>query len=239
MVSTVAVGTRNNLLLERLPESDRESLERVGIHKSLSLYEDVWKPNKPIRTVVFPISGIVSSVTEMQDGSAVETAIVGRDGIVGVEVALGVEAPTRTKAFCQIQSDVLQIPVEEFADRVNRSPAIRKMVFAYTHALLGMTEQNVACNRLHTVEERLAKWLLVTRDRIGSTEIELTQEMLGLMLGVRRASVTVAARTLQEAGLIRYSRGKITILDQEDLEEASCECYMRIAGDYRRLLGEE
>src|SRR5438105_9100842 len=227
---------QTNVLLAALPE---EHYRRLSAHLEavpLSTKQVLFEPDQPISHVYFPQRGtVVSLVTPMQDGSIVEVANVGSEGFVGVGVYLEV-VHVHYRAVCQIPGAAVRIKANLFRREADRSDALRKLLHRYTQVMIIQLSQGSACNRKHTVEQRCARWLLTTRDRVGSDTFPLTQEFLAQMLGVRRASVTVVARTLQNAGLIRYSRGTMTLLDVPRLGGASCECYGVIKRDVERLL---
>jgi CRP-like cAMP-binding protein len=191
--------------------------------------------DEPVERVCFPTGGLFSLVVKMEDGAAVEAAVVGREGMLGTAVVLG----ARTSIFeelCQAEDGVLALPAEALREEFAREPAVRDLLLCYTVTLLYATARNVACNRLHVTEQRLARWLLQVRDRLGSDTFFLTQESLGHMLGVRRPTVTEAVAALEGAGLIRHQRGRIRILDDAGLEAAACEDYARIHAAYAALL---
>jgi CRP-like cAMP-binding protein len=235
-VSSVPSIPAKNRLLAALPLEEYElllpNLETVSLPLKYVLYE----PNKPIEHVYFPIHGVVSLVTIMEDGVAVEIATVGNEGMIGLPVFLGSEI-IPMKAFSQIPGKGIRIKADVFKDLLNQGSSLHGLLQRYTQALFNQTAQSAACNRLHSIEERCCRWLLMIHDRVDSDEYLLTQEFLSQMLGVRRASVNVVASILQKARLIRYSRGRITILDRLGLETASCECYARIKQEFDRLLG--
>jgi CRP-like cAMP-binding protein len=172
----------------------------------------------------------------MQNGSTVEVGLVGNDGILGVPIFLA-DSISIYEANVQIPSSAVRIRADVLKSEFNRGGALQSVLLRYSQALLNQVSQGAACNRLHTLEERLARWLLTVRDRLESDELPLTQEFMSQMLGTRRSGVTVAAITLQQAGTIRYARGKITILNREGLEATSCECYGAVKGEFKRLLG--
>ncbi|HZB00799.1 MAG TPA: Crp/Fnr family transcriptional regulator [Actinomycetota bacterium] len=194
------------------------------------------RPGDAMRSVYFPLRGVVSLMTPMEDGSAVETATVGNEGMVGIQVFLAGGAIGNAQAIGQIPGETLRIDADHFRAEIGADGKFREILFAYAQALFAQISQGVACNGIHNVQERCARWLLESHDRAGSDAFLLTQEFLGDMLGVRRASVTVAAKTLQMAGVIEYRRGRITVTDRAGLEEASCECYGVIKEEYRRLV---
>lgn len=202
----------------------------------VAVRHEVFNPNRPIAHVYFPQTCVISVHTRMRDGIAVEIAAVGREGMVGLPLLLGGKTTPAT-AFCQISGQSLRIEAEAFRAAMAVSPHFRAVLLRYTQALLTRVSQSAACNRVHSIEERCARWLLSTHDSVDGEFFELTQEFLAEMLGVRRPRVSVAAGILQRAGLIRYSRGRVQIVDRAGLEDASCECYGVIAREQARLLG--
>jgi CRP-like cAMP-binding protein len=196
----------------------------------------LWKPDAPIRSVYFPRSCVLSHLVPLELEAPVEAATVGREGFAGVPVLLGADS-TSTETLVQVAGELVRLPVAALREVQAHDGALTALLLRYAQALYEQTAQSVACNRRHSLEERCARWLLMTRDRVGADSFALTQEFLAAMLGVRRASVTVAAGLLQQAGLITYRRGRITVLDAERLEEASCECYRVVNQKYQRLLG--
>jgi CRP-like cAMP-binding protein len=191
----------------------------------LKLKKFLHKARDPIDAVYFPGGGFCSIVTVLDDGSMVEVATVGREGMVGVSAILnGGSAPAAV--MVQAETDTCyKMPIAAFRDEMNRREAFHDLISRYGEALIGFIMQSTACNAVHIVEQRLARWLLMAHDRVGANEFPLTQEFVAMMLGTSRPTVTVVAGTLQKAGLIRYHRGHVTIVDREKLESASCECY--------------
>ena len=227
-----------NRILAALPPKDLKRLEPKLEGLSLEFKQPVYEPGEPIRHVYFPTSGIVSLVIVMSDDLPVEIATVGREGMVGLPVFLEAgETPNR--AFCQVPGAALRMEAEAFKAEARRGGGLTSLLLRYTQALFNQVAQSAACNRTHTVEERCARWLLQTHDRVGEDRFLLTQEFMAEMLGVRRATVNIAAGILQRAGFIIYSRGRITILDRPGLESASCECYGVVKAESVRLLGPE
>ncbi|MEJ7812389.1 MAG: Crp/Fnr family transcriptional regulator [Gemmatimonadaceae bacterium] len=224
-----------NRLLRALPTEEYErlapSMETVPLPFKFTLYE----AGAPIVHVYFPQAGMISMISEMKDGAAVEVGTVGNEGMAGLPIFLGAETmPTR--AFTQIPGEATRISAAIFALAADEMPSLQRVMRRYTQALLNQIAQSAACNRMHTIEERCARWLLMSHDRTGSDYIALTQEFLAEMLGVRRAGVTVAAGKLQKAGLIAYRRGTVSVLDREGLQAASCECYRIVREEYDRLI---
>jgi CRP-like cAMP-binding protein len=181
----------------------------------------------PVENVYFPLSGVISLISVMQGGQVVETAMVGREGAVGAFGGLG-PWNAFTQAVVQLAGIAAAIPVSRFQAAVGQSDRIRNLVLRYKEALLAQVQQTAACNVLHPLESRLARWLLQTLDRASDPELSLTQDFMAQMLAVRRSTVTLIAGKLQEAGLISYRRGLLVVRDRSRLEEAACECYRTI-----------
>jgi CRP-like cAMP-binding protein len=225
-----------NAVLAALPTKERERLwprlERVA----LSIKDVVYEPDGPIRQVYFPLSGVFSMLVIMEDGLAVEIGEVGNEGVVGIPVFLGART-SPNRATCQVPGEALRMQAEDFQDELGHDGVLDEVLKRYNQALIVQMGYSVACNRLHSVEERTCRWLLMTHDRAGDDQFLLTQEFLAQMLGVRRPSVTVAAGVLQKAGLIAYARGRVVVLNRAGLEAASCECYQRVKDEFERLLG--
>ena len=189
------------------------------------LKEILHKPGEAIRHVYFPSSGFASVLTVLEDGGMVEVATIGREGMVGISAVLDV-GPSPSTALVQAESDACyRINTESFRDEMSRNGHFARLVTRYAHALVGVIMQSTACNAVHSVEQRLARWLLLAHDRVERDDFPLTQEFVAMMLGTTRPTVTIVAGVLQRAGLITYHRGHVTIFDRERLEAASCECY--------------
>lgn len=235
MSPTAETGPTGNQLLDRLPkgESHRilESMEPV----SLPLGREVVQQDGPLSHVLFPTSGMVSLVVLMEDGRVAEASTVGREGIVGVSAMLSHDSSPAT-ATSQVAGEALSMPVHGFLEEIARGGTFERLVRRYAAYTLRYANQTVACNLLHSVEERMCRWLLMIHDRTGSDEFPFTHELLSEMLGVRRQTVTVIAGELQNQGLIQYRRGILRILDREGLEAGSCECYSVIKDAYDRLV---
>jgi CRP-like cAMP-binding protein len=229
------VQERNRLLRSLSPEAYATLLPHLE-PVEIAAGQVLWSPDGPIRSVYFPRSTVCSLLTPLSDEAPVESATVGFEGMVGVPVVLGVMT-THTKALGQIAGAAARVDTQRFRDWLNTADGALALFLRYAQVLLEQTAQSVACNRKHEMDERCARWLLATRDRVGGESFMLTHQFLAAMLGVRRASVTVAAGMLQQAGLIRYSRGRVTVLDGERLEDASCECYRVVRAQHERLLG--
>ncbi|MEH2284518.1 MAG: Crp/Fnr family transcriptional regulator [Nostoc sp.] len=227
-----------NKLLAALPSQDYERLVPHLKLVSLPVQQILYEAAEPITHIYFPDKSVVSIVTTMEDGSTAEVGIVSNEGMVGIPVILG-DNTTTTTAFVQIAGAAMQIDANVLRAEFNRGEALQTLLLCYVQAVYSELAQGAACNRLHTLEERLARWLLTVSDRLESEEFPLTQEFIAQMLGVRRSGVTVAASTLSRAGMIAYQRGHISILNREDLEATSCECYRVIQGEFARLLGKK
>lgn len=191
-----------------------------------------------IRNVYFPVDAVVSSLTTMSDGSGVEIVTIGNEGMVGSPLFLGSTVMSeREYAQVQVPGKLWRMDASIFSDEMVKGGAFQEVVQLYIQALFSQITQQVACNGLHSVNERCSRWLLLTLDRVNADEFPMTQEFLSQMLGVRRASVTLAAGALQHAGIIRYRLGRITVLDRDGLEATACECYRVIRDEFDRLLG--
>ncbi len=202
----------------------------------LTFRQVIYEPETPFEYVYFPHSGVVSLVTEFEDGSAVEVGTVGPEGIVGLPIFLEDEVMAG-RAFVQVPGQAARIRKEIYRDVIDACPCLHRLLSRYTLALVNMLAQNSACNRTHSVEERLARWLLITQDRVHEPRFPLTQEFIGAMLGVSRPTVSTTASILQKAGFVTYVRGVITVTDRTGLENASCECYRIVRRQFDRLIG--
>jgi CRP-like cAMP-binding protein len=191
---------------------------------TLKFGEVLYEPGEPIRHVYFPNDSLVSLLTVIDGRRTLEVGLVGREGMVGARLALGVAASS-TRALVQVTGTALKISAARFLREFQHGPGLRRAVLLFTDALMNQVARSAACNHFHLIEARLARWLLMTRERLPSNEFRLTHDFLADMLGVRRVGITAAAGALQRRGLIRYRRGMITILDQTGLEGASCSCY--------------
>jgi CRP-like cAMP-binding protein len=225
-----------NRLLASLRPADFELL-RPQLKPFQLVHEDLlFDAGDPVDWVYFPHSGVISLVVGLADGQRIETAMIGRDGVVGASTALDGRVALNT-GIVQVAGEGSILDVETLRSLAERSAEFRTALMRHEQTLLAQAQQSAACNASHTVEARLSRWLLWTRDLSGSDTLGLTQEFLAQMLGVRRTSVSLVANTLQNAGLIRYRRGRIEITDLDGLRAASCECYGRVKLHYDRLLG--
>jgi CRP-like cAMP-binding protein len=227
-------GFSRNQILSALPSPERQQVFEVVKNVTLPIKTVLFEPGAPIDAVHFPVDGVISLVTPLNDGAIVEVATIGNEGIVGVPlVPLGGLA---VRAISQVAGHCLRMDATTFLEWADRSIAFQALVESYTQALFGQISQAAACNRLHSSEERLSRWLLMSHDRVGSDEFMITQEFLGQMLAARRSTVSVSAGILQRAGLIRYVRGHVTIVDRAGLEAVSCECYSVIKTELDRVV---
>jgi CRP-like cAMP-binding protein len=228
-----APGT--NRLLAALPptvvERLRPDLERV----SVSFRQQIYTPDAPIPYVYFPLDSIFSLVIIVEGGAIVEVATVGNEGMVGLPVFLGAST-IPGEAFCQIPGEACRMRADALRAATGENGPLRDLLQCYTQALINQIAQSVACNHLHSLQERMCRWLLMTQDRVGADQFPMTQEFLAQMLGVRRPTVTGTASILQKAGLISFARGRLTVLDRRGLEAGSCECYRVVRKEFDRLL---
>ncbi len=226
---------KNNRLLAALPAQDYERLlphlERVPLKLGLALYESGGQQGH----VYFPTDSIVSLLYVMKDGASAEIAVVGNEGLVGIALFMGGES-TPSRAVVQSAGDAYRVAGERMKNEFEAGGAMRHLLLRFTQALITQMAQTAVCNRHHAVEQQLCRWLLLSLDRLPSNELTMTQGLIANMLGVRREGVTEAAGKLQAAGLIQYSRGKITVLDRAGLEERVCECYAVVKLESDRLL---
>ncbi len=213
-----------NNLLATLPTLDYESLLSKAELIDLQFGEIIYESGDMISDVYFPNSGIISLLSTVDQMSLLEIGLVGKEGMVGLPVFLGVNKSTN-RAIVQGTGKFIKIKTTDFLIECEKSPMLVKILQRFTHSLMTQISQSAVCNRFHKVDARLARWLLMTHDRMEATEFKLTQEFLANMLGVRREAVTIAASAFQEKQLISYSRGNIKILDRKGLEKSSCICY--------------
>jgi CRP-like cAMP-binding protein len=223
-----------NRILTALPSSLREELFTFVRTVTLPVKTVLFEPGVPIEALYFPVDGVISLVTPLHDGAIVEVATIGNEGIVGVPLVP--LSGLAVRAISQVAGHSLRMEATAFVSLFERSNAFRTLVDKYTQALFGQISQAAACNRLHSSEERLSRWLLMSHDRIGADQFMITQEFLGQMLGARRSTVSVSAGILQRAGLIRYVRGHVTIIDRAGLEAVACECYAVIRSELERVV---
>jgi len=223
-----------NQLLHALLPSDRECLEPHLQRVPLRLGRLIWEPGERLDLAYFPVDSVVSLLYTMHNGTTAEMGMVGQDGMLGLSIFLGGES-SWCRAVVAAAGDAFAAPAPVIRELRNKHASFRTVLLRYTQALLTQVSQTAVCNRLHSFEQRLCRWLLLCRDRVGRPELLMTQELIAQMLGGRRESVTVAAGRLQGMGLIHYCRGHITILNRPGLEAACCECY-RVVEDQLDLL---
>ena len=214
-----------NLLLAALPAAEYKRVVQSLDSVPLKLKDIIHRAGDPIEHVYFPGGGFCSMLTVLKDGRMVEVATIGREGMVGVSAVLDGN-PVSSTSMVQGESEICyRMKADAFRREMDRRGVFYELLTHYAQALVGFIMQSTACNAVHSVEQRLARWLLMARDRMASDDFPLTQEFLAMMLGASRPTVTIVAGTLQKAGLITYHRGHVTILNREKLESASCECY--------------
>ena len=231
------VNRQSNQLLRALTAADYALIMPQLRRVALAVGETLSEPHARPRHVYFPETAVLSLIVVMHDGAIVEAATVGNEGIAGVSAFLG-DGTMNSRCMAQVAGDAQRLPAAALSEAAAESPALDLLLRRYAQAFINHLSQSVACNRLHSIEQRCARWLLLTHDRVGGGDsFDLTQEFLSYMLGVRREGVSAAAGALQELGIIRYRRGHISVLDRPALERASCECYREIRTDYKRLLG--
>ncbi len=227
---------RRNLILGGLPEQEYARLapllEPVHLRRKDALYER----GTPIQYVHLPVDSVLSILSPGDGEAAVEVASVGCEGVSGLPAFLG-GAVSPHDNLCQIAGTAVRLATPDLQAFLSTDGSLHDLLHRYTQAMMVQLSQNVACNRLHTTEERCARWLLQTRDRVGADEFDLTQEFLAQMLGVRRGTVSLTAGVLQQAGVIRCTRGRITVVDAEALHDAACGCYDLVQAEFARLSG--
>ena len=223
----------SNHLLAALPRKEYQKLLRVLEPVELAYEEVLYEAHAPIRHVYFPHDCFVSMLTTVDGGRAAEVGLIGCEGMVGLPAALGI-AVSPFRGIVQGGGTALRMKIADFRRNFSESAALQRELYLFTHLLMIQIAQTAACNRFHVVTQRMARWLLMTRDRVNSNEFRITQEFLALMLGVRRVGINVAARSLQERKLIGYRRGTITILDHRGLVASACGCYKTVKDTYTK-----
>jgi CRP-like cAMP-binding protein len=233
-MTTVSEQRIRNRLLAALPDEEYEQLEPNLEHVSLSLGEILFEPPDLIRKVYFPTSTIISFLAELPNGDSVEVGLTGNEGLAGIDVILGVGKASKVGTV-QGAGDALRIATPALQEAFNRGGKLQQYLLQYTHALMSQISTSVLCNVRHNIDGRLARWLLMYCDGFGAEEFFLTHEFMANMLGVRRASVSVIAKQLQDEGLINYNRGQFRILNREGLETKTCECYPVVKAEFDSL----
>jgi CRP-like cAMP-binding protein len=227
-----------NKLLAKIPPDELNRLRPYLQQSELHYTQVLSEPDEVISDVYFITSGVVSMVNEPESGDIVEFATVGNEGMVGFPVILG-SRTMPSRVLVQVAGSGLRMKASELLELLKQTPVLRALSMRYVMAVLNHIAQSTSCNRLHQVQERCARWLLHTHDRVNGDSFMLTHEFLSQMLGVHRPTVSISARMLQQAGFIRYTRGHVEIIDREGLETASCPCYRLIADQYDRLLEQD
>ena len=222
----VSANAGANRLLDALPVGEGRRLRRALSPVFLEIETVLFEAGEPIAFVDFPRNCVVSLVTPFQEGTSVEVASIGHEGIVGAPIRPGGSLAFR--AISSVAGWVDRMDASTFLDEVKADAHLQELVNDYVRAFFGEIAQAAACNRLHSNEERLGRWLLMSHDRVGTDEFDITHELLGQILGSRRATVSLSAESLRSAGLIRYHRGRVTIVDRAGLEAVACECYQAI-----------
>jgi CRP-like cAMP-binding protein len=224
-------------LLAALPPEDRIRLAARLQHVSFGLGDVLYESGVALRHLYFPTTSVISLLFVTESGASTELAVVGREGVVGIGLFMGGES-TPSRAVVQIAGEALRLPVDDLQREFALAGALQLSLLKFTQALITQMSQTAVCNRHHSVEQQLCRWLLLSLDRVDASELRMTQQLIADMLGVRREGVTVAAGKLQEWGCIRYTRGLIKVLDREGLQRRVCECYGVVNREYGRLLGE-
>jgi CRP-like cAMP-binding protein len=229
------VRQSGTLLLNKLTDEELKPLLPLLEMVSTGIKDVLYRQGEPIRFVYFPCTAAQSCLVTMEDGFGIEVATMGNEGFTGVRLLLSATLATET-IVCQIAGNNLRMNVDDFRAIVKEHARLLELLHCAAQAYLTQISQSVACNRLHNVNMRFARWLLVTHDRVQGDKFHLTQEFMASMLGVHRPSVSLVANEFQQAGIIRYSRGHMHILDRDKLEESACECYAKVRGQFERLL---
>ena len=226
---------RRNLLLSSLPETDFDRIAPLLEEVRFDLGTVVYESGQTLKYLYFPTTMIVSLLYVTVDGSSTELAITGYEGAVGIALFMG-GLSTNSRAVVQSGGQAYRLPVDVLDAEFESPGALRWLLLRYTQALIAQMTQTAVCNRHHSLEQQLCRWLLISLDRLNSNKLKMTQQLIANMLGVRRESVTEAAGRLQGSGIIQYSRGEITVIDRSALEKRVCECYAVVNDEYTRLL---
>ncbi|MFM0415953.1 Crp/Fnr family transcriptional regulator [Paraburkholderia aromaticivorans] len=224
-----------NHLLAALPEAEWARVAPHVLKVDMPLGEVVYESGDRLHHVYFPTTSIISLLYVMEDGASAEIAIVGNEGLVGIALFMGGET-TPSRAVVQSAGVAYRLDAQVLKEEFHRAGPVQRLLLRYTQALITQMAQTAVCNRHHSIDQQLCRWLLLSIDRLPSNELKMTQELIANMLGVRRSGVTEAALKLQDAGLIRYSHGHIEVLDRPGLEKRVCECYRVVKREFERLL---
>lgn len=236
MAKQFAGGATGNRLLNLVPSDEYAKLQPLLQKVELKSDQTLYRQHGEVEAYYFPINCVLSAVTVMHDGHAIEVATVGNEGVAG-QPAFGGVITSPLRVFTQIAGEALRAEVVAFHREASRLPKLREILTKYHQTFVFQITQSVACNGLHVIVERCCRWLLMTHDRVEGDELGLTHEFLSFMLGVRRSSITEVLQSLQNQKLIRYGKGKVTVLNREGLEELACECYQNVQAEYQRMLG--
>jgi CRP-like cAMP-binding protein len=232
---TKAPNPRQNRLLAALPDTEWQRWEPLLEWVDLTLGQVMYESGRSLSHVYFPTTAIVSLLYVMEDGSSAEIAVVGNEGVVGISLFMGGESTT-SRAVVQSAGQGFRLKSATMKQEFNRGGPVMHLLLRYTQALITQMAQTAVCNRHHSLDQQLCRWLLLSLDRLEGSELVMTQELIANMLGVRREGVTESALKLQKLGLIRYARGRISVLDRTGLEARTCECYEVVRKEYARLL---
>ena len=224
-----------NHLIAALPPAELQRWQPQLEAVTLTLGEVLYESGSTLSHVYFPTTAIVSLLYVMENGASAEIAVVGNEGLVGISLFMGGES-TPSRAVVQSAGHGWRLPAQAMKDEFNRGGPVLHLLLRYTQALITQMAQTAVCNRHHSLDQQLCRWLLLSLDRLNGNQLVMTQELIANMLGVRREGVTESALKLQQAGLIRYARGHITVLDRPGLEQRTCECYAVVKKEYDRLL---
>lgn len=226
---------KDNLMLAALPSQERERLEPFLEWVEVDLGETLIAPNEPIKQVFFPYDAVTSTIQEMENGGSVETGLMGVEGMIGIQLWLQMPS-TPTHTLVQVQGHGYRMKAADFIREVrDRQTPLNTFIARYTHAFLSMTSIAAACNRLHTLDQRMCRWLKLIHNRVRKDEFQMRQDFMAQMLGVQRPTVSTTAHMLQQAGLITYTRGQMKVLDAEGLVEGSCACYELMESEMDRI----
>lgn len=227
--------SKENLMLAALPSQERERLDPFLKWVAVDFEETLIEADEPITQIFFPYDAVTSTVQEMDDGSSIETGLAGPEGMVGLQLWLRTSS-TPARTFVQVAGHGHRMKASDFVREVRDKPSpLNELIARYTHALLSMTSVGAACNRLHTLDQRMCRWLKLIHNRVRRDEFAMRQQFMAQMLGVQRPTVSTTAYTLQQAGLISYSRGQMKILNPQGLVEGACQCYELMEREMNRV----
>jgi CRP-like cAMP-binding protein len=233
--STPPAKLPQNEILSRLPANELAAVMEYATPKSFALREELFEEGDALENVHFPLNAMISLVNVLEDGTTIEVMTIGKEGFTGLPLLNDVST-ARFKAMCQISGDCLELSAKDFLRLLKTTPELQRRLRRYSQFATEVAAQSVACNSVHEIEQRCARWLMLTADAVGSTTFEITQEFLSQMLAVRRPGVTVAMGALARRGLISHRYGKVTLVDVDGLKKVSCECYRRITQKASELL---